>query len=410
VRQIGRAITRHNKRRLQRIGTKHNSKELWKAVWQLTGHTRESSPDTDVTADILNRHYANVSIDVNYEQPPPKDTAAEHPGWRHCVTDYEVFKILDSLHPTANGLDNLSVWFMRLAAPVLCGCVVDFINVSLITSAVPRQWKQAHIQPVPNVPSPQQASDYWPISINPVLTRLIERIVAKRYVYPALTSPPSTLQFHDQFAFRPTGSHTAAIISLMNTVINLLAIEPYVIIMSFDFSKAFESVRHFTLLHKFAQLDLPDQVYNWLTDFFHDHPHSTVFKDQPSSFINITASIVQGSVISGPLHTLSQPGTWLLPHLRICYASLRMTPCWLSQPAMKPPVKLNWQIFKHGRIGTICGWIAVSPVRWFSATVGAGVGVYQSRRHCQESHAAVVWRCWVLTLQATSLFLSTSSG
>jgi len=38
-------------------------------------------------------------------------------------------------------------------------------------------------------------------------------------------------------------------------------------------------------------------VYNWLIDFFHNHSHSTVFKDQWSSLLNITASIVQGSVI-----------------------------------------------------------------------------------------------------------------
>ena len=79
-----------------------------------------------------------------------------------------------------------------------------------------------------------------------------------------------TLQFHDQFAFRPTGSPTAAIISLMNTVINLLTTEPYVIVLSFDFSKAFDTVRHFTLLQKLAQLDLPDHVYSWLTDFLHE--------------------------------------------------------------------------------------------------------------------------------------------
>jgi len=30
--------------------------------------------------------------------------------------------------------------------------------------------------------------------------------------------------------------------------------------------------------------------------------------------------------------------------------------------------------------------------------------------YCQESHAAAVWRCRVLTLQATSLFRNTSSG
>ena len=74
--------------------------------------------------------------------------------------------MLDSLRPTATGLDNMPAWFMRLAAPVLCGRVADLINVSLMTTTVPRhQWKQARIQPVPNVSSPHQASHYRPISI-----------------------------------------------------------------------------------------------------------------------------------------------------------------------------------------------------------------------------------------------------
>ena len=162
--------------------------------------------------------------------------------------------MLDSLQPTATGLDNLPAWFMRLAAPVLCGRVADIINVSLMTSTVPRQWKQARIQPAPKVPSPQQASDYRPICITPVLTCLTERIVVRRYVYPALTSPPPTLQFHDQFAFWPTGSPTAVIICLMNTVINLLTTEPYVIVLSFDFSKAFDTT---TVLQKSHNLIFP---------------------------------------------------------------------------------------------------------------------------------------------------------
>ena len=116
--------------------------------------------------------------------------------------------------------------------------------------------------------TPQLPADYRPISVTPVLTRITERIAAQRYIYPALTSPPPTLHFADQFASRPTGSTTAAIISLLNSVTNLLDTEPYVIVISLDFSKALDTLRHSTLLHKLAQLQLPDHIYNWLNDFF----------------------------------------------------------------------------------------------------------------------------------------------
>jgi len=45
----------------------------------------------------------------------------------------------------------------------------ETIVISYIaTSTVPHQWKHAYIQPVPKVATPQQCSDYRPISITPV--------------------------------------------------------------------------------------------------------------------------------------------------------------------------------------------------------------------------------------------------
>ena len=68
-----------------------------------------------------------------------------------------------------------------------------------------------------------------------------------------------------------------------------------------SFSKAFDTVRHATLMKKLAQLDLPDSVYNWLTEFFSGHTHCTTYQGQTSSFDNrpISASIIEGSNI-GP--------------------------------------------------------------------------------------------------------------
>ena len=239
-----------------------------------------------------------MSTDINYERPPLKNTAAVNVD-NTRITDYEVFCILDKLKPTATGLDGLPAWFLRIAAPVFCGPIADLINLSLMKSTVPSQWKQVRIRPVPKTSTPLQPADYRPISITPVLARLMERFVVRRYIYPALSSPPPTLQFNDQFAFRPTGSTTAAIIHLLNAVINMLSNEPYVIVISLDFSKAFDTVRHSTLLHKLSLLDLPDHVYNWLTDVFSGRSHCTVFNQQQSSFQNITASIIQGSAL-GP--------------------------------------------------------------------------------------------------------------
>jgi hypothetical protein len=127
----------------------------------------------------------------------------------------------------------------------------------------------------------------------------MEKTIVRHFLYPAVLSPPPSLSFSDQFAFRPAGSPAAAIITLLSIITNSLLTNPFVIVISLDFSKAFDTVRHSTLLEKFAQLNIPDEAYNWLADYFKGHSHSTVYLDQTSTLKSINASIIQGSGI-GP--------------------------------------------------------------------------------------------------------------
>ena len=62
----------------------------------------------------------------------------------------------------------------------------------------------------PKVTSPQNLSDLRPISVTPILSRLVEKLIARKYLTPAL----QTKLLEDQYAYRPTGSTTAAWLTL----------------------------------------------------------------------------------------------------------------------------------------------------------------------------------------------------
>ena len=83
----------------------------------------------------------------------------------------------------------------------------------------------------------------------------------------------------------------AALVALLHTVADMLATN--------GFSKAFHTVRHSSLMDKMAQLAMPDQVYNWIRDFFNGRYHCTKFAVEVSPLVDITASVVQGSSL-GP--------------------------------------------------------------------------------------------------------------
>jgi len=78
------------------------------------------------------------------------------------------------------------------------------------------QWKRSCITPVPKTAQPVTCADYRSISVTPVrvLSRVMERLIIRRDLYPVRVHPDFSNLFCDQFAFRPTGSTTAALIFL----------------------------------------------------------------------------------------------------------------------------------------------------------------------------------------------------
>src|SRR6218665_3514718 len=146
---------------------------------------------------------------------------------------------------------------------------------------------------------PNITADYRPISIVPILSRVVERVVVRTYMYPEFCKPPLAEELCDQYAFRPTGSITAAVIALLHHTTELLKTNDFVVIISTDYSAAFDTLRHATLAQILNTFDIPDNIYNWLLNYFCDRGHATVFAGETSSIARINSSVIQGSVV-GP--------------------------------------------------------------------------------------------------------------
>ena len=57
------------------------------------------------------------------------------------VSEWEVFRMLDNLQPTAAGLDGLPAWFIRVTAPIFCKTIAYLFDMSLARSTLPREGK-----------------------------------------------------------------------------------------------------------------------------------------------------------------------------------------------------------------------------------------------------------------------------
>jgi len=245
-----------------------------------------------------------VSTDAAYVPPLERASclAPFDPDWPSYASTY---RLLTASKTNAVGADGVPPWFARLLAPFIAEPLSLLYALSIHYSFVPSQWKSAIITPVPKIPSPSKPADYRPISVLPLFSTILEKLVVRRFLYPIFLQPPLSSQLSDQFAFRPTGSTTAALVTLLDRVTTLLTTQPYVHLIALDFSKAFDVARHSTLFEKLSNLPLPDPIYSWFLSFFHCRSHQTKFAGELSHLRHINSSVVQGSATGPPMFIVS---------------------------------------------------------------------------------------------------------
>ena len=85
---------------LSDIDIKKNAKDVWAKVREVVRGTGQDHccQNEGITAQMLNDHYAAISTDSGYCTPVSKLTVKRQ---IRCITEWEVFQILDRLRPTA---------------------------------------------------------------------------------------------------------------------------------------------------------------------------------------------------------------------------------------------------------------------------------------------------------------------
>ena len=180
-------------------------KELWKSLKSRGLHSKESSSaticlekdgilsfDPQTNAEIFKDFYSNLANNLVKKLP----TAPNKYGKQQSIITTKklnlrgknfsfapvapatILKLLKQLNPAKSaGIDNLTGKFLKEGAPVLASPITDLVNLSISLSLFPDDCKIAKLKPLYKKEAKTKPKNYWLISLLPLLSKIIERII-----------------------------------------------------------------------------------------------------------------------------------------------------------------------------------------------------------------------------------------
>lgn len=169
--------------------------------------------------------------------------------------------------------------------------------MSFEQGVVPNQLKKANITPIFKSGDPSIFSNYRPISVLPVFSKIFERLLHSRLLK-YLTD--KNIITDSQFGFRKKYSTELALAYTLDRITTEIDQKNHVIGLFLDFKKAFDTVNHQILLRKLHHYGIRGNENRLIENYLSNRSQCVKLNDVPSEFREIDIGVPQGSIL-GPL-------------------------------------------------------------------------------------------------------------
>ena len=144
----------------------------------------------------------------------------------------DVIDIIKNLKVSSPGWDSISAVVVKTTYPCFIEPLTHILNLSLMYGVFPSEMKLAKVIPLYKANYPMMFSNYWPVSVLPVFSKILERIM-----YNQLLSfiNKHKLLYAYQFGFRINHAPELALLCLVDKVSDALENGEYVLGLFLDF-------------------------------------------------------------------------------------------------------------------------------------------------------------------------------
>ena len=260
--------------------------------------------DKKSIANGFNSFFTNIGPSLASEIPsdkrcPPlfmKDRVVNSIVLDEVISD-EVNSIIRNLKEGSSGWDGISASVLKTTYTSFIEPLTHVLNISITRGVFPNELKVARVVPLFKSGDPMIFSNYRPVSVLPVFSKILERLMYNRLL--SFTNKYKILYSYS-FGFREEHSPNLAMIFLVDKISNALENGDYVLGLFLDFSKAFDTVNHDILFIKLEYYGIRGLALEWFKSYLSERKQFVDYDSVCSSNASISCGVPQGSIL-GPL-------------------------------------------------------------------------------------------------------------
>ncbi|KAG7296539.1 hypothetical protein JYU34_020328 [Plutella xylostella] len=286
-----------------------NSKLLWsnlkKTVFE-NQNTKEELPNHMNKPNEINKQFINVpgpkfadsALITYYKSNKFHDNRFKLSE----VSEDVVAKAILGMKSNAKGMDEISLDMIMLTLPQTLTVITKIINKSIQTKVFPEDWKTAKVKPIPKNSNPQSFKELRPISLLPILSKLLEKVVYDQLM--------KFLEDNDvlpslQSGFRKNRGTSTALIDVVDNILAAQEEGKATALVLLDFSRAFDAINLPLLLSKLEYYGIDTESINWFSSYLENRAQHVVIDNTDGSFTMsereaLNRGVPQGSIL-GPL-------------------------------------------------------------------------------------------------------------
>jgi hypothetical protein len=296
-----------------------NIKETWATLSQLIGRKKKKKEfskcfihndkmiiDKNNIANEFNRYFANVGLNTanNIKYEGEKDYTIFLKNKPNCnltfqTIDKEVVEnVINQLKPKqSTGYDNISANLLKHITNEVSSALALIINQSFITGIFPSKLKIARILPLFKKENEQLLTNYRPISLLPVISKIFERVMfTQLHTY----FKTNDLFCKNQYGFLQGLSTELAAMELTDRIIKDMDAGKIPLNIYIDLSKAFDTLDHSILVQKLKFYGVNGSALNLFKSYLKNRKQYVDWDEHNSDFMDISTGVPQGSIL-GPL-------------------------------------------------------------------------------------------------------------